>query len=77
MKLFRQFLIFTGSKRSLGQGNAFTPVGRSVHKRGSLSRGGGPSRKRIPIQGVPVQGGLCSRGSLSRSVSVRETPTVR
>ena len=51
--------IFTARKRSLGQGNIFTPVCHSVH-------GGG---------GVPVPRGACSRGSAcSRGVPALGVP---
>ena len=61
----------------LRQGNVFTPVCDSVHGGGGLchmTRGG--LRPRGLCLGVSVQGGLClgglwSRGSLSRGVSVQ------
>ena len=50
----------TARKRSLGQGNVFTPVCHSVH------------RGRVSVWVISVQGGLCPGGSLSRWVSVQE-----
>ena len=57
-------VIFTARKRSLGQGNVFTPVCHSVH-RGSLSGGGEVCPGGLCLGGSPaggrvsVQGGLC------------------
>ena len=64
--------IFTARKRSLGQGNVFTPVCHSVH-RGSLCRGLCPGRSLsgvglclvVSVPGV----GLCPGGSI-QEVSV-------
>ena len=56
-------LIITARKRSLGQGNMFTPVCLSVHggrvwsRRGCLVRGSGSG-------GVAWSGGLCGSGGM-------------
>ena len=67
----------TARKRSLGQGNVFTPVCHSVHRGVSIPActtgrmtGGSLSRGSLS-RGVSVQGGLCPGGSLSRGVSVQ------
>ena len=76
-------------KRSLGQGNVFTPVCHSVHGGGvsvsacitghmtgdSLSSGGSLSRGvSVPGGGPLSNGGLCPGALCPRGVSVGETP---
>ena len=54
--------IFTARKRSLGQGNMFTPVCHSVHRGGCLLRGGGVPALRGTGYACSGGGGACSRG---------------
>ena len=62
--------IFTSCKRSLGQGNVFTPVCHSVHRESSLSRG-------VSVRGICL-GGLCPRGVSVWGVSdLGDTPWQR
>ena len=68
-------LLITARKRSLGQGNVFTPVCHSVH-------GGGGRRGLCPNmhhRSHDSGGGVCvqEQGSLSRRVSVKENPQDR
>ena len=85
-------IIITARKRSLGQGNVFTPAYHSVHRGGlclgrslsrSVSLSKGPLSRAVPVQdGLCPAGGLCaggslSRGSLSREVSVQVGVFVR
>ena len=86
MVLLYVFFVITVHKRSLGQGNVFTPVCHSVHRgvsvpaciTGRMTGGlcpGGSLSGGVPVQGVSVQGSLCPGGSLYVGVSVRETPS--
>ena len=56
--------IFTASKRSLGQGNVFTPVCHSIH--GGTLHPGESASKGVCIKGVCIQGQSASRRSASR-----------
>ena len=72
------FLFFPPATKSL-EGNVFTPVCDSVHRGGSLSRGGlcpgGGSLSRGVSHCPGWRGSLSkSRGSLSRGISVRSPP---
>ena len=77
--------LITARKRSLGQGNVFTPVCDSVHRgvsvpacttghmtggQGGLCSGGSLSRGPLS-RGVSVQGGLCPGGDSVQGVSVQ------
>ena len=59
------FSISTARKRSLGQGNVFTPVCHSVHSGGilydvnSCLAEGGSLSTRGSLKGISIQGGLC------------------
>ena len=59
--------IFTVRKRSLGQGNVFTPVCHSVHGRGGASKDGLHPREGVCCLGGGLhwRGGLHPRGSAS------------
>ena len=73
------YLVITVRKRSLGQGNVFTPVCHSVHMGGSLSyhasqvtwQEGSLSRGVTVQRGVSVQEGLCPEGVSVQGVSVQ------
>ena len=87
--LIMNYSIVTACKRSLGQGNVLTPVCHSVHRWKSLSNyaqqvtlPGVSIREGLCPGGFSVllgeslaRKGLCPRGSLSRGVSVRDTPS--
>ena len=61
-------LIFTARKRSLGQGNVFTPVCHSVHMGGVCIRGG------LHPGGVCIHSGVYTQGSLHPGGG-RQTPS--
>ena len=71
-KCFKFHAVFTARKRSLGQGNIFTPVCHSVHGGGGAwSQGVGVPGRGVPGRGVcsggvPASGGggTCSQGCL-------------
>ena len=75
--------IFTAHKRSLGQGNIFTPVCHSVNRRGVCSQGGGvPAPRGVGCLllggGCLVPGGVWSWvGVWSQGVSGRRPPPGR
>ena len=55
-------IIFTARKRSLGQGNIFTPVCHSVHRGGGAWSGGVPCPRGCLLLGVCLlPGAACSR----------------
>ena len=71
--------IFTTRKQSLGQGNVFTHVYHSVHKEGGLYDVTSylAARSHVPFGGGGLWSHFPSRragGSLSRGVSLTETP---
>ena len=69
--VFSQLLVLiTTRKRSLGQGNVFTPMCHSVHRVRSPS-GGSESRRSASGGVVLYPGGSTSRGSESGGVCIR------
>ena len=59
-------MVFIARKRSLGQGNVFTPVCHSVHRRGSAFRGDLHPEGGLHPGGSASIGGSASKGGLHR-----------